>query len=135
MKKRLCAMFLLVASCFVIFANASGIVPLWDNIQRLYTALDIDNNTAYCDLIVTGQSGTSRIEADIVLQMQNSRGSYTNQHAWPTQVVYDTYFTFTDTVSNLTTGNKYRLKVTVTVYNANGVPETETVYSNVRTCD
>ena len=130
MKKRLCAMVLLLVSCLVICANASGIVPYWDNIQRIYTSLTVDGTTAYCDLVVTGQAGTSRIEADIVLQMQNSRGSYVNKHAWPTQVEYDTLLTFSDTVSNLTSDGTYRLKVTVTVYNANGVGETETVYSN-----
>lgn len=135
MKKRLCAMILLVVSCLTLCASANHVVPYWDNISSIYTTMYIDNRTAHCDLIVTGQSDTSRIEADIVLQMQNSRGSYINQHAWPTQVEYDSMLAFTDTVSNLTTGNKYRLKVTVTVYNTSGVPETETVYSSVYTCD
>lgn len=134
MKKRLFPLLLLVAICLTAIASASDIVPYWNNIHRITPILSISNNTASCNVSIVANSDTSRIDADIVLQEQNSRGNYVNKHSWNTKTVYNTpNLNFYDTVSNLTAGDTYRLKVTVTVYNSSGVSETATVYSSTQT--
>ena len=69
----------------------------------------------------------SKIEATVELLVKSSNGTYTRSASWPTKTVSGRIFTFTGYAYNRPAGD-YRLAVTATVYDANGVGEDIYVY-------
>lgn len=126
MKKKTISILLTFAVAFALIGNAFASVR-WDNTASVNLALAFNGSTAECVVDITGQSGVSKITATVELLVKSSNGTYTRSASWPTKTVSGRIFTFSGYAYNRPAGD-YRLAVTATVYDANGVGEDIYVY-------
>lgn len=126
MKKRVISAFLAFFSVLALVGSSFASVR-WDNAANINLTLAFNGSTAECTVDITGKSGVSKIEATVELLVKSSNGTYTRSASWPTKTVSGRIFTFTGYAYNRPAGD-YRLAVTATVYDANGVGEDIYVY-------
>lgn len=120
MKKKITALTLALTLIFSLSLSALAATPRWDNTADCNLSLSFSGSTAYCDVTVTGNPGTSKITATVALKKSDG----TAVRSW-TETIYDEQFSVTKTAPNCAVGS-YVLTVTATVYNKAGVGETVT---------
>ena len=120
---------LMLCAALTTAAMAQTIVPLWDNINRCESYLTFSGTTADCSAKVTGKSGTTKINAQLLLQEQQANGSYVTVKFWPLQTTTSLTLNLSGSQSGCTSGVYYRTGVITNVYNSAGVSEAITVYS------
>ena len=91
--------------------------------------LGFSGTTAQAVSSITGKSGTSKITGQLFLQEQKSNGDAETIVRWSSETVYGEDLILSGNAISRTPGTYYRAGVTTTVYNANGVGETITIYS------
>ena len=126
MKKRAISLGLaLMMVCALMVTTATA----WSNTDEISPALGFTGTTAEASAIVIGKTGTSKITGQLFLQEQKSNGSAETIVRWSSETSYSDDLVLSGNAISRTPGTYYRTGVTTTVYNANGVGETITVYS------
>jgi len=127
------SLFLLIAAGpnMVKALEPIGIMPLWLNVNEAAAGLTISSGTATCTVRVTGLSGTTKISSVISLQRRAINSTtFINIKTWfgsSNNILY----TFSD-IHTVSSGYVFRVRLDATV-TRNGVNETVTVYSMLRT--
>ena len=126
MKKRAISLGLaLMMVCALMVTTATA----WSNTAGIDPGLYFSGNTAEASAVIFGKSGTSKVTGELFLQEQKSNGDAETIVRWSSVTVYDEDLVLSGSAISRTSGTYYRTGVTSTVYNANGVGETITVYS------
>ena len=125
---------LMLCAALTTAAMAQTIVPLWDNVSSVTCDLSFSGTTANCSAKVTGKSGTTKINAQLLLQEQQANGSYVTVKFWPLQTTTSLTLNLSGSQSGCTSGTYYRTGVVTNVYNSAGVSEAITVYSTPVRC-
>lgn len=137
MKKRLSCLLLVVV--FLIPASALAappelseqetliMKPAYVDMLTAQPRLSVSGTKASYSLKVTGKSTVTKITATMQIQKRGSNGSYTNfGSSWAATASGRTLFT--SGTKTVTSGEVYRLKVTIKLYTGSTYT-TETVYS------
>jgi len=98
----------------------------WTNTSSMDISLDFDGSKAICGAYIIGKIGVDKITGTVTLSRKNSDGTYTTVKTWSNITVYDDLWTF-DAIYYVSTGYRYRLTVTATVYK-NGYGEVVSGY-------
>ena len=126
MKKRAISLGLaLMMVCALMVTTATA----WSNTESSSPGLYFSGTTAKASAVVTGEPGTTKITGQLFLQELKSNGDEETIVRWSEETVNDSILALSGNAISRTSGTYYRTGVTSTVYNANGVGETITVYS------
>ncbi len=125
---------LMLCAALTTAAMAQTIVPLWDNTDTCNPILNFSGTTANCRGTIEGKPGTTKINAQLLLQEQQANGSYVTVKFWPLQSTTGNTLTLTGSQPGCTSGTYYRTGVVTNVYNSAGVSEAITVYSTPVRC-
>lgn len=128
------AMAVLMMCAMTTAAMAQGVVPLWDNTARISPTLSFSGTTAVGSAIITGKSGTTKITGQMFLQELKDGDRYETIVTWSERSTTDSTLSLSGEAIRRVPGVTYRLMVTATVTNADGVDETITVYSDAVEC-
>lgn len=128
------ALAVLMMCAVVTTAMAQTIVPLWDNTDTCNPTLTFSGTTAICRGPIEGKPGTTKINAQLILQEQQSNGSYVTVKFWPLQTTSGTVLNLSGSQPGCTSGVYYRAGVIANVFNSAGVSESITVYSDPVRC-
>lgn len=82
------------------------------------SVLSFNGNTAYCELICEGKTGTTSINGVLTLQMLNDSGTYTVVEQW-TPSATGRLLTFSGT-AGVVSGKNYRLVATAVFFTDQG---------------
>lgn len=99
----------------------SEVMPLWDYTTTVTLTLSFSGNTAYCTLMVIGDSDASKIKANLWLYEKNSDGSWTLLDSWKNMTKAGSTFGTEKTYSPVSKGKTYKLYFTGKVYGPNGL--------------
>lgn len=134
-KKALSLTLAVLMMCAVVTtALAQPIVPLWDNTSSCPCELKFSRTTAACTATVNGKTGTTKINAQLILQERQSNGSYVTVKFWPLQTTTGRTLNLSGSQPGCTSGVYYRTGVIANVFNSAGVGESITVYSDPVRC-
>lgn len=126
MKKRAISLGLaLMMVCALMVTTATA----WSNVAGCDPGLSFSGTTAKASAVISGNNGTSKITGQLFLQELKSDGDEETIVRWSEETVNDSILVLSGNAISRTPGTYYRTGVTTTVYNANGVGETITVYS------
>ena len=115
---------LILSTVFILTfqAGSIGIDPYWANLTSLDVGLSFSSGKGTISGVVIGNTGTTQITANAVLECLNSNGTYTRVASWNNYSVSGDLLVISETCY-VTRGYTYRLTITTTVYK-NGVGET-----------
>ena len=125
---------MLMLCAMVTTALAAPIATCWDNIKACNPTLNFSGTTAICKASIEGESGTTKINAQMFLQERKSSGSYATVKHWPLQTTTGSSLNLSEKQTGCTSGTYYRVGVITNVFNSDGTSESITVYSSSAKC-
>ena len=128
------AMAVLMMCAMTTAAMAQGVVPLWDNVANISRQLTFSGTTAVGSATIYGEAGTTKITGQMFLQELKDNGRYETIVTWSERSTTGSTLSLSGEAIRRVPGVTYRLMVTATVTNADGVDETITVYSDAEEC-
>lgn len=116
MQKRTKCLISIILSLFVIFSLTvvvSAIEPRFSETNSITVRLGFSGTTADCDVTILGADGTTSIDC-VNIYLKDSRNNVKGK--WLNLSSPSNYFTFSDSVSDLTEGETYTLSVSAKVH-------------------
>lgn len=100
----------------------SAASPRWVNTEEIITTLDDVNGKPTCTIIITGFSGTSKIDNINITIYRISNNVMFLVDEWKNMSVNSSVFEFSETVDNAISGYTYQINIKASVHR-NGVTE------------
>ncbi|MDR2590544.1 MAG: hypothetical protein LBC71_06130 [Oscillospiraceae bacterium] len=104
-----------------VYSTPIAIQPYWANVHSVTVGLSFTGTTANCAARVQGHVGTTKIVADVILELWVGTNSYITIKTWNNIIVYGSTLTFSG-VHNVARGFTYRLTINADV-TRNGTTE------------
>lgn len=111
--KCLISIFLSLLVIFSLTVAVSAIEPRFSETNSITVRLGFNGTTANCDVTIFGADGTTSIDS-VNIYLKDSRNNVKGK--WLDLSSPSGFFTFSDSVSNLTKGETYTLSVSAKVH-------------------
>ncbi len=117
--KCLISIFLSLLVIFSLTVTVCAIEPRFSETNSMTVRLNFNGTTANCSVKIYGAKGTASID-NVNITLKDSKGNVKGE--WKNLSSNDDYFSFSDSISNLTKGETYTLSASGNV-NRNGNAE------------